>query len=118
LRAVDAEPIKHSEHERGWHQEGRCEHLSELFAFNRRCAQYVLFAVQREAMTVIEAPVCDFMSNRVPLYRDRPLRRDEDAASTFRNESTEQIVHRHECQPEVKLCAEPEHVDLLPLIDL
>jgi hypothetical protein len=68
-------------------------------------------------MTVIEAPMRYLMRCGEPLYRDGSLGRDEDAADTLGNERTKQIVHRHEGEPEVEVLAEPEHVDLIALIN-
>ena len=68
-------------------------------------------------VSMIETPVSDLVRGRVPLKRDRALRRDQHAADAFRDEGSEEVVHWQEGEPQTEVFADAEHVDLLGLVD-
>src|SRR5690349_16404945 len=93
--AAEAEAFEDAVHEWGRHQELASEHLRQLLTLHGGGPEHVLFAVERDAMSVIEPPVPDLMCCGVALDRDRALCGHEDAACTLRHECTEEVIHRY-----------------------
>ncbi len=115
--SAQTEAVENAEHERRGHEEASGEHLCQLLAFDWRGTQNVFLAIECDPVTVVKPPMTEFVCRGVALNRDRPLRGDEHTADAFRNKGPEQVVEREEGQPEAKVLADAEHIDLLDLVD-
>jgi hypothetical protein len=111
-----AKTLEHAEDERRRHEKAAGEHLRQLLALDGCRTENVFFAIEGEAVPVIEPPMSDLVSGGVPLERDGALRRHEHATDTFGDKGAEEVVHRQERKPQTEVLAHTKDIDLLCLI--